>query len=143
MMFGRSTLNAFQIARGYLPGIAGIPKKILTTELLNGYTKLSACRAIAAAVLTSNPKAIPISMLKKGDDIYVLYISTNKSIDVKWITAKIIDFEEHFVVFLLSVKGPPMRVAYAHIRLIPTTSLARKTTETYMEDDILVYIANS
>lgn len=36
-----------------------------------------------------NPKFIPSSMLKEGDDIFLFYKTTDKPVDVEWITAKI------------------------------------------------------
>lgn len=50
IIYGRSKLNSFQLVRGYLPGIAGLPPKILTQDVLNAYTQTSAYRAINTAM---------------------------------------------------------------------------------------------
>lgn len=136
MMFWRSKLTPFQLARGYLPGIVGTPQTILTKELMDAYIRISASRAIDASLKARTPKTIPGSMLKPGDEVYVFYKSTNKSVDIQWVTATVEKVRDHFVECRRSRKGPPMRVAFEHIRLIPSSSLAREITETYLEDEI-------
>lgn len=44
IIFGRSTLNAFQLARGYMPGIAGLSQTVLSQDLLDIHTKMAAHR---------------------------------------------------------------------------------------------------
>lgn len=68
-------------------------------------------------------------MLKEGDTIYVFYKSTNKSVDIKWITATVTEPRTHFVECRRSNKGRPMRVAYEHVRLVPSGDLAKEITE--------------
>lgn len=107
MMFGRSRLNAFQLVRGYLPRVAGMPQKILTSELMETYTKMSTYRAIQTAMTTRHPKLIPSSMLKEDDDILVFYKPTNKWLNVEWIKAKVTKVREHYVECRRSSRGPP------------------------------------
>lgn len=75
-------------------------------------------------------------MIKQGDTIYAFYKSTNKSFNVEWISATVITAKEHFVECRRSEKGRPMRVAYEHIRLVPSNYLEREIVEPYFEDDI-------
>lgn len=112
IMFGRSTLNAFQLARGYMPGIAGISQSILSQELLDTHTKLTAYKSIQIAYKSRNPRHTKRSMFKAGDTIYVFYKSTNKSVDTQWITATVTEPKTHFIECRRSDKGRPMRVAY-------------------------------
>lgn len=136
LIFGRSTVNSFQLARGYLPSIAGLPSSWLTEDILNTHIKMSAYRAIQQASKTRIRSTVPSSMIKGGDTIYIFYESTNKSVKVEWITATVIEAKEHYVECLRSARGRPMRVAYEHIRLVPSDELAKEITESYLEDEI-------
>lgn len=111
VIYGRSKLNSFQLVRGYLPGIAGLPPKLLTQEVLDAYTQTSAYRAINAAFKAKDPKHIPSSSISPGDDIFVFHKSTNKSVDIEWIVAKVENVRKHYVECRRSTRGKPMRVA--------------------------------
>lgn len=136
IIFGRSHLNSFQLARGYMPAIAGLPATILTQDMLDAHIQMSACRAIQRAATSRTPNNVPHLMIKPGDTIYVFYKSTNKSVNVEWITATVMEAKEHFVECRRSQKGRPMRVAYEHVRLMPSGDLAKEITEGSLEEFI-------
>lgn len=143
IIFGRSKLNSFQLSRGYMPAVAGLPSKILTKELFDKYVEMNAYQAIMKAAKIRVPNYIPRSSIKQGDTIYIFYKPTNKSLDVKWITATVIDAKEHFVECRRSHRGPPMRVAYEHVRLVPSNELAKQISESFIEEDIADADANN
>lgn len=64
------------------------------------------------------------------------YKTTIKSVEVEWIAATVIEPREHYVECRRSQKERTMRVAYEHIRLIASNDLAKKITETYLEEEI-------
>lgn len=97
MIFSRYKLNSFQLARGYLPKIAGTRTKVLTKDLMGTYGDKSASRSINPSIKARNPKKIPSLMLKVVDNINELYKYKNKSVDIKWVTATIEKVREHFV----------------------------------------------
>lgn len=108
----------------------------MTAEIMDAHIKLCAYRAIQVAIRTQNPTTTPSSMIKEGDEIYVFHKTTNKSVNVDGIAATVIATRENYVECRRSTKGRTMRVAYEHIRLIPSNKLAKAITETYLEDDI-------
>lgn len=82
IMFRRSKVTAFQLSKGYLPSIAGIPTKFMTQEVMDAYTKLSPYRTIQMATKERTPAKIPSPMIKPGNKVYIFYKTTNKSVDI-------------------------------------------------------------
>lgn len=143
IIFGSSKLNSFQLSRGYMPAVAGLPSKILTLtskiltkELFDTYFEMNAYRAILKAPKSRVPNYIHRSSIKQGDTIYLFYKPTNKSLDVKWVTSTVINAKEHFDECRRSHIGPPMRVAYEHVRLVPSNEISNKISESLIEEYI-------
>lgn len=139
LIFGRSKINSFQLARGYMPSIAGLPSKTLTQDRLEAHIQMTASRAIHKAAKSRMPKNFARSMIKEGDKIYVFYKPTNKSLKTEWITATVFNPKEHFVECKRSQKGRPMRVAYEQVRIVPSNEIAKEILESFLED----YIADN
>lgn len=136
ILFGRSKRNSFQLARDYMPGIEGLPSKILKQDLLDTYVKLSAYIAIKQVAKGRTLHHVPRSIIKQGDTIYVFFKPTNKFIDVEWITETVIDAKEHYVECRRHRKRRPLRVAFEHIRLVSSKERAKQIYESFMEEDI-------
>lgn len=102
--------------------------------MLNTHIQMSACRAIQKAAKSRVPNTTAQYMIKKSDAVFAFYKSTNKSVDVEWITATVVEPKECFVECRSSQKGRPMRVAYEHIRLVPSNEIAKEITQNLLED---------
>lgn len=87
IIFGRSKLNSFQLARGYMPVIVGLPSAILTQDLLDIYIEINAFRSIQKAYKSRISFHVHQSMIKLGGTNYVFYKSTNKYVYLQCITA--------------------------------------------------------
>lgn len=119
IIYGRSKLNSMQLARGYLPGIAGLPPKIFKQEVLDKYTQNSVYHAINKEIKSKDPHNIPSSSINPVVEIFVFHKRTNKAVDVVWILAKVEAVKEHYMECRRSKKDNSMCVAYEHISLVP------------------------
>lgn len=82
IIFGRSKLHSLQLARGYMTSVVGLPKQVLTQDVLQTRIQVTGCRAIRKAFKTPMPSSGLQSIFETGDKIHFFYKSTNKSIDV-------------------------------------------------------------
>lgn len=67
IIFRRSKLNAFQLARGYMPAIAGLPTRILTRDLLDTHIKMNAYRATQNTVNSRIPNHVINDQARRHD----------------------------------------------------------------------------
>lgn len=130
---GSSVMSSFQLARGYAPSLAGVPSNVVPQELLDAQVQMSAARAVQRLLKAQNPPLTGRDTLPRGTLVWVYYNTSKQNEPVGWVRAVVESAGEHVVRCRRSKRGPPMMVAYEHIRLAPTGELARDMTEGTLE----------
>lgn len=136
MLHGNSTLSAFQLARGYAPSIIGMPSSAVPRELMQSHIELTSRRALHKILAARSPRTLPKELLTPGRPVWVFYKTSQQNIPIRWIAATVQEAREHYVLCRRSDKGPPMKIAYEHIRLQPRDDLTRELCEYSLEDEL-------
>lgn len=126
LIFGRFKLNPIQLAREYIPSVVGLPTKMLTKDLPDTHTKITAYRAIRKISISRSPNTVHRYMIKWFNTIIVFQKTTNKWVDLQWFMAKFIGANRHFMDCRLSQQGALMCIAYEQERLVSSNELAKK-----------------
>lgn len=125
LFHGWKKLSAFQLAKGYSPSVLGVPRSIVTAELLEAHIQTEATRTIHKVMTSRIPSYVEKDALKPDDHIFIYYKSSKQNEADEWITERVRKAEEHIVYCRRSERGPPMAVGYDDIRLIPRGELAK------------------
>lgn len=133
MFHGNATLSAFQLAHGYVPSIAGVPDSLVSQELLDAHVEIMASRAIQRVLQSKQPNLLQREALSSGTKIWVYFNTSKQNDPERWLQATVVEAGEHQVKCRRSRRGPPMCVAYNHIRLVPTGELAQELMEGTLE----------
>lgn len=136
LFHGSSILSAFQMARGYTPSVLGIPSTVVSQDLLDAHIETTAIRAIQRTKRAKDNGVEPKSTFNRGDRVWVFYKSSQQNIPVGWIEARVVEAHEHYVKCRRSAKGPPMSIAYEHVRLAPKSELTNELTRYSLEDEL-------
>ncbi len=122
---GSKLLSSFQLARGYSPSILGIPTSTIPQDLLEAYKSQTATRALHKLLHTRAPNTVPTNMLPVNRLIWVYHKSTKHNEPNQWEKARVISCHPHFLIAkgITATHGPPMKVAYEDIRLVPQGQL--------------------
>lgn len=123
LMRGSKVMSAFQLARGYMPSILGIPRTIVTDELLDAHVERESIRALERIMRSKSPNTIDPQRLTAGTKICVFHKSTKHNEPNEWITAYVVKADEHIVTCRRRAKGPPMTVSHNDIRIMPSGEL--------------------
>lgn len=129
-------MNVFQLARGYLPSIAGIAGGIVTEDMLKDHICFTASRAMQRAITSHIPTVIPADMLRPGDKIWDFYKSSKPTEHLRWLIATVIKFSNHYVECRTKTEGPAIPVAHEYVELAPNNQLARDVMNISLEGKI-------
>lgn len=135
---GNRTMS-FQLEPGYDPSIMGIPRVIVTEDIVQAHVSMEATRA-PEKTMRSRKNKNAICMLIKGSDILFYYKSPKMNEGIEWIKAIVEEAKQHMVICRGSEYGPPMKVAYEDVRLMPQGELSTQlemmsNEETVVDDD--------
>lgn len=136
MFHGNSILSAFQLARGYAPSILGITSSVVNAELLEAHIETVATRAIQKAMKYRNNNVIPSNKFNEGDRVWIFYKTSKQNERTRWVEARVISAEQHGLKCRRAAKGPPMMVAYEHVRMAPKGKLAEDLLNKSLEDEL-------
>lgn len=125
---GSKLLSSFQLARGYSPSILGVPSSIVPTVLLEAHKAQTATRALHKLLHSRSPNTVPANLLPRDRLIWVFHKSSRQNDPIRWEKAKVISTHPHYVLAkgLSAIRGPPMKVAYEDIRLVPQGKLTEE-----------------
>lgn len=70
ILFGGKVLGSFELAKGYTPGLVGLPQTDTSQELVRAHEEQSARRAIARIEKNRKPRTARPSDLKRGTEVY-------------------------------------------------------------------------
>lgn len=136
LLHGSATLSAFQLARGYSPSILGVPSSKVPADLMQAHIEMKSIRAIQKVLKGRAAHTVPPSALYPGRAIWVFYKTSQQNVPVRWVAATVEKAERHFVRCRRSSRGPPMKVAYEHVRLKPQGELTAELSEKSLEDEL-------
>lgn len=136
LIHGSKLMNSFQLARGYAPSILGIPRQVVTQELLDAHIDRESTRAMERVMKANAPNTINPERLPKGTHVFVYYKSSKQNERNEWIPATVINAGDHIVECRRKEKGPPMTIGYNDIRLRPTGELTNELMKYEMDDDM-------
>lgn len=144
LIHGSKLINSFHMARGYAPSILGIPKKIVTEDLLNAHIDREATRAMERIMRSKSPNTIDPGQLPEGTKVLLYYHSSKKNEPNEWITSTVIKAGEHILECRRKAKGPPMTIGYNEVRMMPKGELTKELMKYELEDDspVVADVAN-
>lgn len=129
---GSRIMNAFQLARGYAPSILGIPKRIMSEDLLHAHVERESTRALERIMRAKDARTLDQAQLPTGTDVFVYHHSSKHCEPNEWVPATVVNAEKHIVVCKRRNRGHPMKVSYNDVRIMPRGQL----TEELMQQDL-------
>lgn len=75
-------------------------------------------------------------MIHPSDKILVFSKSSKRTEPVRWIEAPAMKLETHFVIRRRATKRPAIKVAYEHLRLAPSSKLAKELISVSLEEEM-------
>lgn len=136
MFHGNAILSAFQLARGYSPSILGVPSSDVSQSMLDAHMESVAVRAINRVSRSKMRNVEPRSSFPKGAKVWIYYKTSKQNERPRWVEAWVIEAEVHMVKCRRNKKGPPMSVAYEHIRIAPKGELAQELMKCSLEEEL-------
>lgn len=110
-----------------LHGDLKFPRQCLT------HIQVSAARAVQKVMRSKRSRVVRREALKPGTKVWVFYKTSKQNDPVRWVSASVVEEEEHIVRCRRSNRGAPMSVAYEHIRIAPSGVLAQELVECSLE----------
>lgn len=136
LLRGSKVMSAFQMARGYMPSILGIPRDIVTNDLLEAHIERESIRALERIMKSKSSDDTPNTQLTPGTKVMVFHKSTKHSEPNMWIPATVLRAEEHIVTCRRSKKGPPMNISHNDLRIMPSGDLTEQLMRYECSDDL-------
>lgn len=136
MFSGNSILSSFQLVCGYSPSIVGIPKTIVTEELLQAHTEQVALRTLQLLLETHAPRTVRRDLFNADDPVWVYYRFYKPNEKACWVRATVVSAGDHFLTVRRSTRGPPMRVAYEDVPHAPRNPLTSELLSLTLEDEL-------
>lgn len=132
---GSKVMSAFQLARGFTPSILGIPRAIVSGELLDAHVERESIRALERIMKSKSPETIDHGQLTPGTKIATFHKSSKQNEPNQWISAVVVKADEHVITCRRRNKGPPMTVSHNDVRLMPSGDLTEELMRYENEDD--------
>lgn len=79
LIHGSKIINAFQMARGYAPSILGIPRQVVSQDMLDAHIDLEAIRAIEWIMRSKMPNTVNPDQLLSVTQVFVYYKSSKQN----------------------------------------------------------------
>lgn len=136
-------MRAFQLARGYSPSILRLPTTDVPERFLIAPKCTAAARTLQKVLRTQNNHLTSPQALKSGTTIWLYYKTSKQNDPVRWVKAKFIGAIPFYVRGRRSDRGPPMKLAYEHVRLLPEGSLAKAVQTVVLEDVLADHVSDT
>lgn len=136
MMRGSKIMSAFQMARGYMPSILGIPRSIVSEEILEAHIERESVRALERIMRSKSPDVIDPAQITPGTRVMVFHNSTKHTEPNEWVPAVVVSADEHIVTCRRSQRGPPMNVSHNDLRIMPSGELTDQLMRYECSDDV-------
>ena len=136
MFSGNQTLSSFELVRGYRPSVVGLPRNIVTQELLDAHKEQVATRKLQRLLNSRNYNSHRPDLFNAGDRVWVFYRTSKQNEAVEWIAATVIAAYTHYLEVRRTARGRPMRVAYEDVRFQPRSPLAIELLSCSLEEEL-------
>ena len=136
MFSGNKLLSSFELVRGYRPSILGLPRTIVTEEILEAHKQQVATRKLQRLLNSKAHQSPQPQLFSPGDSVWVFYKTSKQNEDVEWISATVIAAHPHFLEVRRSSRGRSMRVAYEDVRFQPQSNLATELMSCSLEEEL-------
>ena len=123
------------MAGGYCPSIVGIPKTVVTLEILNAHEEQLATRTLQRLLNSRAPNVVRRDIFIKDDPVWVFHRSSKRTERKEWLRATVVSAETHFLIARRSHRGPPMRVAYEDVRFAQRSERTAQLLASPLEDE--------
>lgn len=128
-------LSSFQLSRGYSLWIMGVLFTYVSEEVHDAHTEIYAKGALEKLLQSRANLNVGGVVLPPGTWIRVYYKTSKQNYPVRWTEALRTKALESMVKCRRSEQGPPITVAYEHVRLAPTRELAHEFLSMRLEDE--------
>lgn len=138
LFHGSKLLSAFQLAKGYVPSILGMPRQQVPSELFDTHVQMTAARAIQRALHGRIPNTVKRSSLTLGTKIWIFHKGSRHTDPVEWLKGTVVEANEHMVRCKREDRsgGPPMYIAYEDITIRPSGELAEELMQQSLDIDV-------
>lgn len=109
---------------------------MVTDDLLNESIETVATRALQKEMHSKDNNVEPESSFKKDDRVWVFFKTSKQNEKVRWIEERVLEALAHEVKCRRTKKGPPMTVAYEHLRVAPKGELANDLFDKSLEEEL-------
>lgn len=76
---GNNILSSFEVVRVYLPAVVGIPKSMVTSELLDAHKAQAATSSLKCMLHARSPIVIQKELFKAGDPVWIFYNQASRT----------------------------------------------------------------
>lgn len=121
-------LSGFEMARGYIEALVGLPKRPLNAESISAYQPQVAKLPLLKLVKDINPNIVPLNDLKPRTDVYYFKKSTKFG---SWKNGFVSSADDHIVQIPSSnyLRGRPVRTTREDVRIAPSSTLLQELDE--------------
>ena len=127
LLYGSRIAISFELVRGYIPSIVGLPQSKISDELLQAHQEQCARRALVQVENVRTPKVLSTEELKRDTPVYYL----RRVPKPVWVPAIVRSVEEHIVLLSTSTSHSvkPVLAAFEDIRLRPKSNILQEIDE--------------
>lgn len=136
IFMGVKTPSAFQLSGRYALSLLGIPRKMITQDLLDVYSEREKNRAMERIMRANAPRIVDHGKHRKDDEMLVYYTSSNLNEPNQWLEPTVELAEQTMLLCKRSSKGPHMSLTYEDVRLIPEGQLKPELIQIEANEDI-------
>lgn len=108
---GSSNVREFQLARGYIPSVAGIPSTIVSQQLLDVHVEPAATRAVHITLKVKPGSNLSPVTLDKELRVWTFLDTSKQNERKRWIEDRVNGAHDGLLKCLPSSKGPPITVS--------------------------------
>lgn len=109
MFSGNKILSSFQLVRGYKPSVIGLPRSLVTEELLDAHKEQVATRKLQRLLHSRAHRHHQPDLFSPGDNVWVFYKTSKQNETVEWIAATVVAAHQHYLEVRRTARGRPTR----------------------------------
>lgn len=95
VMRGSKLMSAFQMERGYKPSVLGIPRSIISEDILNIHVEHSSIREIERIMRFKSSETIDPNKMNMVNRILVYHKRSKQNEPNEWISAYVVKIDPH------------------------------------------------
>lgn len=139
-IIGSLLLSSFQLARGYSPSVVGNLARLVPGELIEAHKEQMATRALNRLLRSHHDDTIEPSAIKSDDNIASYFNTSQMNGPPEWKIGSIKTVLLHYVEVAASTKGPPSRVAYEDLCILPNSTITCELMDSSVDTILMVRV---